>query len=147
VARVIGSPVIRNGPDARTADMTRLLTIPLAAVLLAGCGGSGTTGPPSGASPPTTTAAAPAPAVPVGSGPRTVTIADYRYGPATLTVRAGTRVTWRNRDASPHTASAAGLDTGTLTQGGSRTLALRTPGTYRYVCQFHPYMHGTVVVR
>ena len=63
-------------------------------------------------------------------------------------MKAGTKVTWRNLDSSPHTATATsgGLDTGTLRQGQSRTLTLAKPGRYAYICSFHPFMHGTVVV-
>jgi plastocyanin len=107
--------------------MPRLLAIPLTAMLLGGCGAATRT-PPS-------------------AGVRTVLIQGFKYAPASLAVAAGTKVTWTNRDAAPHTASARGLETGTLTRGTSRTLILSTPGTYRYVCRFHPFMHGTIVVR
>ena len=98
------------------------------ALLLAGCGGSATRA-----------------SVPVAKSV-IVVIRDFKYHPAMLTVRAGTRVTWRNDDTSPHTATAKGLSTRTLSQGQSRTLTLRRPGRYAYVCVFHPFMHGTVVV-
>jgi plastocyanin len=119
--------------------MRKLLTIPLAALLLAGCGGSSGSGS-SSSTPTTTQTSAP-------SGARTVAISNFKFAPATLTVAVGTRVTWTNHDSAPHTASATGLETGTLTQGKSRTLTLSKPGTYHYVCQFHSFMHGTIVVR
>jgi plastocyanin len=107
----------------------RLLLLVGSALLLASCGGS------------STHASAPAPK------PVTVVIRDFKYHPATLTVRAGARVTWRNEDSSPHTATTKGLSTHTLGKGESRTLTLRRPGRYAYVCVFHAFMHGTVVVR
>jgi plastocyanin len=76
----------------------------------------------------------------------TVVISDFRYHPATLTVRAGTRVTWSNDDRSPHTATGKGVHTRTISPGGSRTLTLTRPGRHPYVCVFHPFMHGTLVV-
>lgn len=92
-----------------------------------------------------TTASASAPA-----GGRTVKIeiTDFKYKPVTLTVKAGSTVTWVNNDSAPHTATAAGdFDTGTLKQGDKKTLKLAKPGTYAYICEFHPFMKATVVVR
>ena len=67
------------------------------------------------------------------SAPRSVTvpISDFKYAPATVSVRAGGEVRWLNRDRAPHTASVAGgtgFDTGTLRTGASRSLAPRSPG-------------------
>lgn len=76
-----------------------------------------------------------------------IAIRDYKFGPAAVTVKAGASVTWTNSDTSPHTATAAGkFDTGTLKKGASKTIVLATPGTYAYVCAFHPYMKATVTV-
>jgi plastocyanin len=104
--------------------MRILLVVSLAALTVAGCGG----------------AAKPSPA-------HSVSIRDYRYLPATLSVAAGTKVTWTNLDASPHTVSGPGLMLGTLRKGDSRSLTFTRPGTYAYVCDFHPFMHANVVVR
>ena len=104
------------------------------AVLIAGCGRS------------STRASEPAPKPERVVKSVTVVIRGFKYHPATLTVRAGTRVTWRNDDSSPHTATAKGLNTRTVSQGQSSTLTLRRPGRDAYVCVFHPFMHGTVVV-
>ena len=78
-----------------------------------------------------------------------IVIGGYAYSPAAHTVAAGTAVTFTNRDPTAHTAtttSAPGFDTGTLKQGQSRTITLSRPGTYRYYCQFHPFMHGSITV-
>jgi len=107
----------------------------IACVLLAGCGGSAK-------SEPAKTARDPAP-------PHvTVLIRSFKYRPATLNVKAGTRVTWRNEDSSPHTATshADRFTTRVLEQGQSRTLTLTRPGRFTYVCVIHPFMHGRVVV-
>jgi len=84
------------------------------------------------------------------SGAVTIDIADFKFKPATVTVKAGSKVSWVNHDAAAHTATAGhgdGFDTGTLKQGARRTLTLAKPGTYAYVCEFHPFMKATVVVR
>lgn len=108
----------------------------VAALLVTGCGSSSP-------SPATATAAAKRPAAHV-----TVTISDFTFRPATVTVAAGGSVTWRNRDASPHTATGSnGFDTGSLGKNQSKTVIFRKKGRHAYVCSFHPFMKGTVIVR
>jgi plastocyanin len=79
-----------------------------------------------------------------------ITIENFHFAPATLTVPAGTRVIWVNRDDAPHKvastdnkfAASPALDTGE--QYGIR---FKEPGTYDYFCSLHPKMTGRVVVR
>ncbi|WP_445149946.1 plastocyanin/azurin family copper-binding protein [Baekduia sp. Peel2402] len=76
------------------------------------------------------------------------TIKSFKYGPKTLTVRAGQKVAWTNQDDAPHSATVAGqFDTGLFGKGQTRTITLAKAGTYHYICTIHPFMHGTVVVR
>jgi plastocyanin len=85
----------------------------------------------------------------VQRGPNEIGIDNFRFGPATLTVKSGTTVTWINADDVPHLiVSVEGkfkpsplLDTN---QRFSATLATR--GTYRYFCSLHPQMQGTIIV-
>jgi plastocyanin len=82
------------------------------------------------------------------SGAVTVDIADFKFAPERLTVTAGAKVSWVNRDAAPHTATADdAFDTGTLRKGDKKTLTLKTAGTYAYVCEIHPFMTATVIIR
>ena len=80
---------------------------------------------------------------------RGVRIQDFAFGPRTVTITAGDRVRWTNRDAVEHTATArnGSFDTGLLGQGESRSVRFMVAGTYRYVCTPHPTMTGTIVVR
>jgi plastocyanin len=79
----------------------------------------------------------------------TVNIENFKFLPPALTVAAGTTVTWKNEDDSPHriggkggTFASPALDTdGTF----SRTFA--TPGEYSYICTIHPYMVGKIIVK
>lgn len=89
----------------------------------------------------TSAAAAEAPAA-------AITIKDFMFAPVTLTVKAGTVVTWVNRDEEPHTIfSEAGLfRSGALDTGGDFHFQFDRPGTYRYVCTIHPQMVGTIIV-
>lgn len=82
----------------------------------------------------------------------TVQIRAFEFGPPALTVGAGAKVTFVNRDKAPHTAQtdldsrASKFDTGRLERGGKTTVTLREPGRFRYFCAFHPFMDGTVTV-
>jgi len=73
---------------------------------------------------------------------------DFMFAPASLTVRAGSTVTWTNSDDEPHSVvGEAGLfRSGALDTGESFSFRFDRPGTYRYTCSIHPRMVGTIVV-
>ncbi|TAM60690.1 amidase [bacterium] len=77
-----------------------------------------------------------------------VTIANFAYAPATLTIAAGTTVRFRNDDSDAHTVTADDgmFDSGGLDAHGTYQHTFDQPGTYRYVCAIHPWMKGTIVV-
>lgn len=83
--------------------------------------------------------------------PNTVTIDDFAFAPQTLTVPAGTTVTWVNHDEEPHTVVNDGnprlFKSGALDTGDKFTVKFDKPGTYTYFCSIHPHMTGTVVVK
>lgn len=88
--------------------------------------------------------------VPAAAGAdRDVTIVDFAYAPATVTIRVGDTVTWTNRDPVEHTATATNgsFDTGLFGTDASVSIRFTEAGTYAYVCTPHPDMRGTVVVR
>lgn len=91
---------------------------------------------------------APAPAAPTPGGPAAVTIAGNAFSPASLTVMAGSPVTWTNRDGDSHTVTADGgaFDSRTLATGASFTFTFASPGSFAYFCAFHSGMRGTVTV-
>ena len=79
-----------------------------------------------------------------------VNIVNFGYSPTPVTIAAGGTVTWTDSDRAPHTATAQDqktFDTGTLTTAKSKTITFSKPGTYTYFCRFHPFMHGTIVVK
>lgn len=78
-----------------------------------------------------------------------IEIKDFDYLPREVSIRTGTEVTWTNRDGAPHTATdeAGGWDTGTLGKDESATIIFDNPGVYEYICTFHTYMKGSVIVR
>ena len=67
-----------------------------------------------------------------------------------MRVRAGGRVTFVNGDTAGHTATfTAGpskLDTDRLEKGDRAALTFPKAGRYAYVCAFHAFMKGEVVV-
>lgn len=77
-----------------------------------------------------------------------VTIVNFSFQPATLTIPVGTTVTWTNQDTAPHTSTSdTGVwNSGTLSTGQSYSRTFSQPGTFPYHCNVHPNMHGTVVV-
>ncbi len=79
----------------------------------------------------------------------TVEMRGFEFFPAKLNVNAGTELTWVNRDNVPHNAIAEGgaFATGNVNGGNSESVVLDRPGTYRYVCTFHPGMEATLTVR
>lgn len=87
-------------------------------------------------------------APPASAAQHAVQIADSAFAPATVTVAAGGSVTWTNVDDRPHTATADGgaFDSGNLNSGQSFTTTFATPGTFTYICAYHPEMRATVVV-
>jgi amicyanin len=81
--------------------------------------------------------------------PTAVTIDNFFFTPATLTVKAGTTVTWTNKDDIPHgigSANNAFKKSPALDTDDSYSFTFATPGTYQYFCYLHPKMVGTIVV-
>jgi plastocyanin len=92
-------------------------------------------------------------AILLGAGPglavdAEVRIANFTFDPPTLTVKAGTTVTWVNADDIPHVVSekdgkfrSSALDT-------DETFAQTFPtaGTIEYFCAIHPRMTGKIIV-
>lgn len=79
----------------------------------------------------------------------TVDVKDFAFGPATLTVKVGETVVWKNSDAAGHSATAddGSFDTGVFGQGeSSDPVTFTTAGTFGYFCTPHPNIKGTIVV-
>jgi plastocyanin len=79
-----------------------------------------------------------------------IKIDAFKFGPATLTVPARTKVVWTNDDADAHTVTSAAdpklLKSPPLDTGESFSFTFDKPGIYRYFCSIHPHMRGTVIV-
>jgi amicyanin len=81
---------------------------------------------------------------------KSVTIKNFAFRPASITVKVGTTVTWTNGDADPHNVISRGsrgpLRSPTLHRGNTYKHTFTKTGRYAYLCTIHPYMTGTVVV-
>lgn len=73
----------------------------------------------------------------------------YGFAPTSETVKAGTTVTWTNTSNAPHTVTSdqSGMFGKNLAPDKSITITFSKPGTYRYHCTIHTYMHGAIVVQ
>ena len=105
--------------------------------------------------------AASSPAVATPAAGHTVAIQNFTFAPQTLTVKAGTRVSWTNNDSTPHTVTStdgpstsasptALFDSGQLASGASFSFTFTKAGTYYYECTIHASMasmHAAIVVK
>jgi plastocyanin len=84
----------------------------------------------------------------VAAATENVTISDFQFTPAQITVQQGDTVTWTNEGPTSHSATSSdgSFDTGIFSAGGSRSATFDEAGTFAYICTPHPNMHGTVVV-
>jgi amicyanin len=78
-----------------------------------------------------------------------VRIDNFTFTPATITVPAGTAVTWINGDDIPHTVTAANNDfrSKVMDTDQQYSFTFTKPGTYEYFCSLHPHMQGRVIVK
>jgi plastocyanin len=79
-----------------------------------------------------------------------VTIDNFSFAPSTLTVPAGTTVTWTNHDDIPHTVVSDDKTTfksHALDTDEKFSFTFVKPGTYSYFCSIHPKMTAKVVVQ
>jgi plastocyanin len=90
-----------------------------------------------------------APMAAAAAAPTVVMARDFMFAPASLTVTAGSTVTWTNKDDEPHTVTSdSGLfRSGALDTNESFSFKFDKPGTYHYLCSIHPRMLGTIVVQ
>ena len=79
----------------------------------------------------------------------TVKIDNFVFGPQTLTVPAGTTVTWTNSDDIPHTSvSTEGVFKSKVLDTDEKfSYTFTKAGTYPYYCTIHPKMTGKIVVQ
>ena len=127
--------------------MKRLTTIVVVAALtllvvaVAGCSGGA-----SSSTPPAPTSTGSSTSAPAAGTP--VTIANFAYSPADVTIKAGGSVTWTNNDSVPHTVTGTDFDSGPIAQGATFSHTFPAVGSFEYKCTIHPSMpHAKVTVQ
>jgi plastocyanin len=143
-----------------------IVALLVCAFVVAGCGTTTATTGPGGAPPTATTAptAAPTNTAPAPtntpSGPQaavSITTSGGAYGssfgfsPSSLSIKAGTTVTWTDKTGAPHTVTSDAGDPASFNgslggNGATYSFTFTTPGTYNYHCSIHPYMTATITV-
>lgn len=127
--------------------MTHRLSVMLAAAAFALASCSGTSATDDNSATDATSSA-------TGGEGQAVAIDDFAFRPETLTVPAGTTVTWSNEDATSHTVTAGSgdapdpqaFDLEVDEQGQTVSFTFDQAGTYAYYCELHPFMTGTIDV-
>jgi plastocyanin len=78
-----------------------------------------------------------------------VKIDNFSFGPAELTVKVGTTVTWTNRDDIPHTVVSTDkvFKSKVLDTDEKFSYTFSTAGSFPYFCSIHPKMTGKVLVK
>lgn len=138
----------------------RLAILPILAGVLAGCGGGGggyATGPGTGTNTNPGSGGNPA-----GGSSNVVTIANLSFDPGTMTIAAGSSVTWKWNDCSGGDGYGGsstcvghnvtfddGSNVASATQEqGTFNRVFNTKGTFKYHCTIHgPSMSGQIVVQ
>jgi plastocyanin len=128
-----------------------LLTVFIVAIAAAGvaCGGNQTSNTPVNTSPTGTTTGTSSVAT-TPANPDEVIITDENgFAPATLTVPAGTKVTWFNKSSQRVwvTSDSKKPDTGLIAIGTQVGYTFNDPGTYEYYNLYHKDIKGTIIVQ
>jgi plastocyanin len=83
------------------------------------------------------------------TGGPSVSIENFNFVPANLTVPAGTTVMWTNHDDVEHTATASdnSFSSPSIPTDGQFSYTFTTPGTFSYFCAIHPFMTARIIVQ
>ncbi|HSP45687.1 MAG TPA: cupredoxin family copper-binding protein [Chthoniobacterales bacterium] len=76
-----------------------------------------------------------------------IAIRNMKFDPPRMEVHLGDTVEWKNDDITPHTATSAGFDSGSIDPDKSWRQTFTKAGQFAYACTFHPEMKGALVVK
>ena len=72
---------------------------------------------------------------------------NMQFIPATVEIRKGDVVEWKNEDITPHTATSSTFDSGSIGAKESWRQTFTESGETPYACTFHPTMKGVLIVK
>jgi plastocyanin len=84
------------------------------------------------------------------AGGAKVSMEGIKFNPASVTVKAGDKVTWTNKDSVGHDVTGDNFksgDSGGMQNGDTFSQTFDKKGTFDYVCTVHPGMKGSVTVK
>jgi plastocyanin len=99
---------------------------------------------------PAQTPSAVVPSNTVINGQLAITMKNFAFSPAQVTIARGTEVTWTNGDSAPHqpvSDSGSPISAPRIPNGGTYSVVFEQAGTYSYHCAIHPSMTGTIIVQ
>jgi plastocyanin len=89
-------------------------------------------------------------AAPTAAATTQITIMNYAFSPANVTIDVGDTVVWTNHDTAPHNVVISDgpvkFTSPTLNTGDTFTYTFTVAGTYDYYCSIHPDMKASVTV-
>jgi plastocyanin len=84
------------------------------------------------------------------AGGAKVSMEGIKFNPASVSVKAGDKVTWTNKDSVGHDVTGDNFksgDSGGMQNGDTFSQTFDKKGTFDYVCTVHPGMKGSVTVK
>jgi len=75
-----------------------------------------------------------------------ISIKEFAFNPATITIKKGTTVTWTNNDSAPHQIKSDSFNSDVLKQGQKYLMNFGDAGVFNYSCSIHPSMTGQIIV-
>lgn len=76
-----------------------------------------------------------------------VAMKNMKFSPATIEIKKGDTVEWKNDDITPHTATSPTFDSGSIDSDKSWRHTFTEVGNFPYACTFHPDMKAAVTVK
>src|SRR4029079_6863304 len=78
-----------------------------------------------------------------------IVIENFAFVPSEVTIAAGTKVTWINKDEAPHTATSVDqkFNSGGLDTDDKFSFVFTEKGDYQYFCTLHPHMKAQIKVK
>lgn len=119
-----------------------LTAVAVAASAIAACGGTDSPASSSGSATPTAVAS-----VTIPDGAPVIDQQNLTFKPATISVKTGAQLYFKNSEATFHTVTVQGKNiSGIMKKGSVVVWTAPAPGTYKVGCDYHPQMHATITV-